>query len=141
MAKIRRFEDIRAWQQARELVKLVYKITRKGQFSQDFGLRDQIRNAAGSAMHNIAEGFDAGSDAEFVRFLKYALRSCTEVLSQLYMALDQGYITEEQFNRVYEKASEARGRIFGFITYLSKAKPKNGIKEIPSDYYLDVSQN
>lgn len=141
MAKIRRFEDIRAWQQARGMVKLVYEITREGRFSKDFGLRDQIRKAAGSAMHNIAEGFDAGSDPEFIRFLKYALRSCTEVQSQLYTALDQGYITEELFSRVYEKASKTRGHIFGFITYLSKSKPKDRIKEIPSDYYLDVSQN
>lgn len=141
MAKIRQFEDIRAWQKARELVTLVYKITREGQFSKDLGLRDQIRRAAGSAMHNIAEGFDAGSDAEFVRFLKYALRSCTEVQSQLYTGLDQEYITEEQFNQVYEKASETRGYIFGFVTYLSKGTSENRIKEVLSDKYLDGSQN
>lgn len=70
--KIERFEDIRAWQQARELTNLVYDLTVQAKFSKDFRLRDQIQGAAGSIMHNIAEGFDDGSDIEFVRFLKYA---------------------------------------------------------------------
>ncbi len=73
--KIERFEDIRAWQQARELSNLVYNLAERGNFSKDFRLRDQIQGAAGSVMHNIAEGFDDGSDTEFIRFLKYARRS------------------------------------------------------------------
>jgi four helix bundle protein len=77
--KIVRFEDIESWQLARELAKQVCSQTRSGDFSKDFGLRDQIQRAAGSAMHNIAEGFDNGSDVELVRSLRYALRSCTEV--------------------------------------------------------------
>ncbi len=73
--KIERFEDIRAWQQARELANLVYDLTEQGNLSKDFRLRDQIQGATGSVMHNIAEGFDDGSDTEFIRFLKYARRS------------------------------------------------------------------
>ena len=81
--KIQRFEDTRAWQEARTLTNMVYDASDEGPFATDFGLRDQIRRAAGSTMHNISEGFDAGSDAEFVRFLKYARRSASEVQSQL----------------------------------------------------------
>lgn len=87
--KIERFEDIEGWKLARELTRMVYDATKGEKLSRDFGLKDQIQRAAGSAMHNIAEGFDGGSDAEFIRFLRYAQRSCTEVKSPLYAALDQ----------------------------------------------------
>ena len=81
--KIERFEDIEGWKLARELTRMVYSATKQAEFGKDYGLRDQIQRAAGSAMHNIAEGFDGGSNPEFVRFLRYAQRSCTEVKSQL----------------------------------------------------------
>ena len=103
--KIERFEDIRAWQEARVLTNMVYDASDTGPFARDFGLRDQIRRAAGSAMHNISEGFDAGSDTEFIRFLKYARRAASEVQSQLYVALDRRYITQEQFQRLYDQAT------------------------------------
>ena len=99
---IRKFEDIECWQLGRELTREVYTLTAAGQFSRDFGLKDQIRRAAGSVMHNIAEGFDAGGNTEFVRFLRYAQRSCSEVKSQLYVALDQRYIESSQFEFLYE---------------------------------------
>ena len=104
--KIERFEDIEGWQLARELTRMVYSATKQVGFSKDFGLKDQIQRAAGSAMHNIAEGFDGGSDAEFVRFLRYAQRSCTEVKSQLYAALDQDYINDDEFNLIYDQATK-----------------------------------
>ena len=116
--KIERFEDINGWQMARELAREVYASTESGNFSRDFGLKDQIRRAAGSVMHNIAEGFDAGSDVEFTRFLRYAQRSCTEVQSELYVALDQKYLNEQQFNKLYELAKLAHCKIGGFIKYL-----------------------
>jgi four helix bundle protein len=120
--KILRFEDIDAWQDARELARQVYSRTRCGDFSKDFGLRDQIQRAAGSAMHNIAEGFDSGSDVEFIRFLRYAQRSCTEVQSELYVALDQKYITDRQFQELFDQASKTRSKIGGFIKYLLSSK-------------------
>jgi len=86
---IEQFEDIEAWQLARELALKVYALTKNTKFAKDFGLRGQIQDAAGSSMHNIAEGFDSETNPEFIRFLRYAKRSCTEVQSQLYMALDQ----------------------------------------------------
>ncbi len=81
--KIERFEDIEAWQLGRQLTRLVYQATRQEGFTRDFGLKDQIQRASGSVMHNIAEGFDGGSNAEFIKFLRYSQRSCTEVQSQL----------------------------------------------------------
>jgi four helix bundle protein len=108
--KIERFEDIEAWQLARELTLKVYGLTKQSKFARDFGLKGQIQNAAGSAMHNIAEGFDSETNPEFIRFLRYAKRSCTEVQSQLYVALDQEYITDAEFQDV--------AAIRGFIKYL-----------------------
>lgn len=116
--KIERFEDIEAWQLSRKLTNEIYVITGEGNFSRDFGLRDQIRRAAGSVMHNIAEGFEAGSDAEFIRFLRYAQRSCTEVQSELYVALDQNYVSEGQFKDLFELTQSAYNKIGGFIKYL-----------------------
>jgi four helix bundle protein len=116
--RIERFEDIEAWQLARELTKKVYSLTKKPKFARDFGLKGQIQDAAGSTMHNIAEGFDSETNREFVRFLRYAKRSCTEVQSELYVALDQQYITATEFQDVYDHAGRTRAAIRGFIKYL-----------------------
>lgn len=119
--KIERFEEIKSWQAARALTNLVYDSTDNGNFAKDFGLRDQIRRAASSVMHNIAEGFEAGSDAEFIRFLKYARRSASEVQSEGYLALDRKYLTEEQFQTIYEKATDPKKLINAFIGYLGRS--------------------
>ena len=116
--KIERFEDIEAWQLVRELTRKIYELTKKLRFARDFGLKGQIQEAAGSSMHNIAEGFDSETNPEFVRFLRYAKRSCTEVQSELYVALDQQYITNAEFQDVYDHAGRTRAAIRGFIKYL-----------------------
>ncbi len=127
--KIERFEDIEAWQPveslqverlARELTRKVYRLTKKPGFAKDYGLKRQIQDAAGSSMHNIAEGFDSETNAEFIRFLRYAKRSCTEVQSELYVALDEGYISPNEFKDVYEQARRTRAAVRGFINYLKK---------------------
>lgn len=115
---IRRFEDIEGWQLARELTKQVYSVAIRGAFAKDFGLRDQMTRAAGSAMHNIAEGFDGGSNAEFIKFLRYAQRSCSEVQSQLYVAFDQAYISQAEFDSLYNQAAMTHAKVGGFIRYL-----------------------
>ena len=120
MAAITRFEDVQGWKLARQLVNQVYTISNREHFGRDFGLKDQIRRASGSIMHNIAEGFDAGTDPEFIRFLRYALRSATEVQSQLYIAKDQGYISQQEFNELYDLATQTKKTINGFINYLSQ---------------------
>ena len=116
--RIERFEDIEAWLLARELTLKVYKLTKKPEFARDYGLKGQIQDAAGSTMHNIAEGFDSESNPEFVRFLRYAKRSCTEVQSELYVALDQQYITTSEFQDAYDHAGRTRAAIRGFINYM-----------------------
>ncbi len=118
--KIERFEDIDAWKLARELTRKVYKLTKKPDFAKDYGLKNQIRDAAGSSMHNIAEGFDSETNPEFIRFLRYAKRSCTEVQSELYVALDEKYIPSDEFKETYELAGQTRATIRGFINYLVK---------------------
>ncbi len=120
--KIEKFEDIRAWQQARELTNLIYDLTEQGNFARDFRLRDQIRDAAGSIMHNIAEGFDDGSDAEFIHFLKYSRRSASEVQSEIHLALDRKYISAQDFQRVYDMATTTKMSINAFIAYLRRSK-------------------
>ena len=80
---MRNFEEIEVWQPARKMTQNVYRVKREGGFAKDFALRDQIRKATGSSMHNIAEGFDAESNSEFVRFLRYAKRSCSQGQSEL----------------------------------------------------------
>ena len=88
----KRFEELPCWKKSRELCKVIFDLINQGKFSKDFSLRNQIWSAAGSVMDNIAEGFDDGSTREFIRFLGYSQRSCSEVQSQLYRALDCKYI-------------------------------------------------
>jgi len=116
--KIKRFEDIEAWQAARSLTQGIYRITGGSSFSKDFGLRDQIQRAAVSIMANIAEGFDSQSNRSFIQFLGYSLRSATEVQSHLYVALDQGYITQDKFDDLYQQAVKGKNLIHGFMRYL-----------------------
>ena len=120
MAKIQQFEDLQSWQKARELSNVVYKATIGKDFSRDFDLRNQIRRASSSVMHNIAEGFDSGSDAEFARFLRIARRSSSEVQSQLYLAFDLKYISQAQFDQLYALCDEVKKLINGFLRYLNK---------------------
>ena len=116
--RIERFEDIEGWKLGRKLANLIYDFTATDPFCRDYGLRDQIQRAAGSVMHNIAEGFDSGTNPEFARFLGYSKRSCTEVQSELYLALDRGYLTQEQFDAADKLAGEAKSATGGFIRYL-----------------------
>jgi four helix bundle protein len=110
MGGIERFEDLIAWQKARELTKIVYFVTGNGEFAKDWGLKDQIRRATVSVMSNIAEGFDRAGRPEFRQFLVVAKGSCAEVRAQLYVALDVGYLSKQQFQELYTLTEET-GRI------------------------------
>jgi four helix bundle protein len=112
MNKVERFEDLVAWQKARTLTREIYEITRQAGFAKDFGLSNQIQRAAVSIMSNIAEGFERGSRGEFHQFLSIAKSSCAELRSQLYVALDIGYIDQDQFDRLISDANEV-ARIVG----------------------------
>jgi four helix bundle protein len=118
MATAQQFEDLRVWQEARELNRAVYAASKQRAFYRDIGLREQIRRAAVSVMSNIAEGFERGSRREFVQFLNVAKGSNGEVRSQLYVALDQEYLTAKGFATLREAASLLSRRIAAFIRYL-----------------------
>jgi four helix bundle protein len=118
MSRIERFEDIDAWKAARRLSDSTYAVTRARSFRADPSLQDQLRRASVSIMANIAEGFDSGSNREFLKFLSYALRSGSELQSHLYVALDQAYISQDVFQRLYEEARSVKNLIGGFRRYL-----------------------
>ena len=124
--RINKFEDIKAWQEARVLTRDIYKTTKREIFSKDFSLVDQVRRASVSIMANIAEGFDAGSNAEFCKFLSYSQRSVSELQSHLYVALDQDYVTNSTFTKLYDKCCEVKSLIGGFIKYLRGNRSMSG---------------
>ena len=121
-----KFEEIKAWQEARNLTNLIYDLSRMKEFRKDFGLTDQIRRAAVSIMSNIAEGFLASTKKEFMRFLFISLRSAAEVESQLYVALDQHYIDKPRFNQAYQQTDKTAKHIRNFIKYLSRDMARKG---------------
>jgi four helix bundle protein len=142
MATIERFEDLQSWQKARQLANAVYDLADHPRFAKDFQLRDQIRGAAGSVMHNIAEGFDSGTNPEFIRFLKLARRSASEVQSESYLALDRQYITNDEQKIAYDLASEAKKLINGMISYLRQHNIKpSASKEQLSNYQTTKRSN
>ena len=122
MAVFKTFEEINAWQNARELVKDVYAMTGSGEFSKDYGLKDQIQRASISICSNIAEGFERRGNKEFINFLWIAKGSAAEVCSQLYNARDLGYITDKGFKVMYDSAKQIGGMLFNLITTLSSDK-------------------
>jgi len=121
MATIERFEDIQAWQKAREVASSIYKLCKQGELAKDFGLKDQIRRSAVSVQSNIAEGFGREGNKEFIYFLRIAKGSSCEFRSQLYNLLDADYIEEPIFKDLYSRSEETERLIGGFINYLNKA--------------------
>jgi four helix bundle protein len=121
---VKNFEDLNVWKQARQLTQEVYRLTKTEKFLKDFGLRDQIRRATISVMSNIAEGFERGGNQEFVQFLYVAKASCGEVRSQLYVALDQGYATANDSEKLLQLFRRLSGMISNLITYLRESDMK-----------------
>lgn len=115
-----RFEDNIAWQKARVLTREIYKITRQDTFSRDFGLSGQIQRASVSSMSNIAEGYERSNSGDYHRFLQIAKASCGEVRSQLYVALDIGYIEQAKFSDLHEKATEISRIVSGIMKTLKQ---------------------
>jgi len=120
--KISKFEDLVAWQKARALTREIYLVTKDGDFGKDFGLRDQIRRAVVSVMSNIAEGFDRGGRPGFDQYLVVAKASCAEVRSQLYVALDAGYLSGELFDRLFCMAEEVSRIVNGLRSAVKKQR-------------------
>jgi four helix bundle protein len=124
MVAIKRFEDLEAWRIARELARYIYRLTKNDRYSTDFGLRNQICRSAVSVMSNVAEGFERDGDKEFVNFLSIAKGSAGETRSLLYVALDQGYISESEFNLASARANENSRVISGLSNYLRQSERK-----------------
>jgi four helix bundle protein len=122
--KLTRFEDLECWQEARKLVNKIYAVTKDDKFKKDLRLSGQIQAASASIMANIAEGFIRRSDKEFTQFLFIAMSSAAEVQSHLYIALDQGYIDQKQFDAIYNQANKTAMIISGLIKYLRTKQTK-----------------
>ena len=122
MAKIEKFEDLKCWQAARELVKMVYVGCEEGKFVKDFDTKSQMRRAALSTMNNIAEGFGRASDKEFIRFLEIAQSSAMEVKSITYVLIDLNYLSEDKIMEISKKAEETKSITLALIRYLRNKK-------------------
>jgi four helix bundle protein len=124
MSRIERFEDLIAWQKARELTRAVYQVTRQGPFVKDFGLAGKLQRAAVSIMSNIAEGFDRGGRAEFHQFLSTAKASCAETRSLLYVALEADYLDQPTFDRFLAQAEEVARIVSGLRAAVERQRDK-----------------
>lgn len=124
MERAKRFEDLEVWNEARRTANRIYDITSVGKFSQDYGLRDQIRRAAVSIFSNIAEGFERDNNKEFIQFLLIAKGSCGEVRAQLIFAVDRQYLAKEEFELIKENLLKISRQLSGFITYLKNSELK-----------------
>ena len=127
MPGLRQFEEIEAWRLARILTRRVYQCSALGRFARDRGLQAQMRRAAVSIMSNIAEGFERGGSREFAQYLAVAKGSTAEVQSQLYVAVDVGYISPAEFEDLQRQATSIKRLLAGFIKYLRQS-PLRGRK-------------
>jgi four helix bundle protein len=134
MPTITRFEDIQAWKMARELTRLVYTLSNRGTFAQDFGLKDQMRRAAVSIMSNIAEGFESRTQSQFIQHLGHAKASAGELRSQAYVALDVEHITDNQFQELTALCKKCSGQISRFMTYLQSNSNSRRVREDRIEY-------
>jgi len=129
MTTAKRFEDLDIWKRAKELTNLIYKHSSDGQFARDFGLRDQMRRAAVSIMSNIAEGFEGQTQAVFIRYLGHAKGSAGELRAQLYVAYEQNYLTDEQFNSTLGLAVTCSKQLTRLIQYLETQPNSRRVRE------------
>ena len=121
MATIKRFEEMLCWQAARDLVNLVYQLTKNDRFKRDYDLVNQIRRSAVSSMANMAEGFHRSSKKDFIKFLDYSRASVAETVSHCYVAFDQGYISEAELRDLQRQADSVWKSTNGFISYLKRS--------------------
>ncbi|MGE0772998.1 MAG: four helix bundle protein [Cyclobacteriaceae bacterium] len=140
MSTFKTFEDIEAWANARKLAHKIYLLANEGSFSRDFRLRDQVNDAAGSIMDNIAEGFERDGVKEFIQFLSISKGSCGEVRSQLYRALDRGHISQEDFEEIKREAIHIGRQIAKLMSYLKSTgwRGSKFVNEPDVDYEKDL---
>ncbi len=136
MGRVERFEDLVAWQKARELTRLVYRVTKHGEFARVRGLAGQIQRAAVSIMSNLAEGFERGSRGEFHQFLSMAKASCAEVRSLLYVALDAGYLDQDGFDQLFAGAEEVARIVGGLRAAVGRQRDEQRGHDSPQSLVL-----
>jgi len=134
--KVKAFEDLQVWQDARAFVKSIYELTSLKNFSKDFGLKEQIQRASVSIMNNISEGYERDNNREFIKFLGYSKGSAGEVRSMLYVALDLNYISNDQFKICYDKAVSIITQISNFKKYLRNYIIKENIEKVKSFFII-----
>ena len=134
MTTAKRFEELEVWQKAKELTNLIYRVSSSGALSRDFGLRDQMRRAAVSIMSNIAEGFESQTQATFIQYLGHAKGSAGELRSQLYIAVEQNYITQDDFNSAISLAESCSKQLARFIQYLESQPNARRLREDGATY-------
>lgn len=139
MATIERFEEIEAWKVAREVTRGIYEVSRRGAFARDFGLRDQMCRAAVSIMSNIAEGFESRTQALFADFLGRAKGSAGELRAQLYVALDAGYITQQEFDALRQQTESCSRLLNRFMSYLEAQPNSRRVRESNTLYEIAAS--
>lgn len=113
---------------------MIYSVTEEGKISRDFGLKDQLRRASVSVMSNIAEGFESKTQAAFIRYLGIAKASAGEVRSQLYVARDVGYLTEQQFSTLSQITEKVSRQLSRFISYLETHPQSQRTREESAEY-------
>ncbi len=128
--KVERFEDLDVWKIARRLTNAVYSLTQAKTFTRDRSLVDQMRRASVSIISNIAEGFERGSNAELTQFLYFAKGSSGELRAQLLVALDQGFIAQEEFNATADLALSVSRQLGGLIKYLKRSGLRRRSKKV-----------
>ncbi|MCC5914797.1 MAG: four helix bundle protein [Balneolaceae bacterium] len=134
MSTAKRFEDLEIWQKSRELVNQVYLLSNRDRFSRDFGLKDQLRRASVSVMNNVSEGFESHTVKLFINYLGRAKASCGETRSMLYVALDQKYIEQKEFETLYNDCSTISGKIMRLIQYLETVASNDRVRDIEVKY-------
>lgn len=129
MTTAKQFEDLEVWQHAKELTNLIYRLSSAGPFSRDFGLRDQMRRASVSIMSNIAEGFESQTQLLFIQFLGRAKGSAGELRAQVYIALEQDYLTTDEFQSAFALAELCSRKLASFIRYLESQSNARRVRE------------
>ena len=134
MTTAKRFEDLDVWQRSKELTNLIYRYSADGAFSRDFGLHDQMRRASVSIMSNIADGFESQTQSMFIQYLGRAKGSAGEVRAQLYIAHEQGYLTNDEFDAVKLLAEICSKQLTKFIQYLESQPNARRVREDGATY-------
>ena len=139
--KVKTFEDLQVWKDARKFVKSIYELTSMKKFKKDYGLKDQIQRAAVSIMNNISEGFERNNNREYKNFLGYAKGSAGEVRSMLYIAFDLNYISQSEFDAIYKNSVNIITKISNFKKYLNNYILNEKLKNVKTFILQIISIN